>query len=251
MSNVITVSGEDIIQYLKISCQIPSVLEGIATRKVIAEAAKQVAITLEPEELQEAADKLRSANKLHKAEETWSWLNAHLLSIEEFEEIIKTNLLSEKLAHRLFADKVEHFFYENKLNYAAAVTYEAVLDDEDLAMELFYALQENEISFQEIAREYIQDPEIRRAGGYQGLFSRNHLRPEIASAVFAANPPQALKPIVTPKGIHLIWVEEIIQPELDEQLRAKILGDMFTAWLQQQVAQLEIVVSSDTSLIAS
>jgi len=34
--------------------------------------------------------------------------------------------------------------------------YEVVLDDEDLAMELFYALQEGEISFPE-AYQYIQD----------------------------------------------------------------------------------------------
>lgn len=251
MSNVINVSAEDIIQQLKLTCQIPSVLEGIATRKVIAEAAKKLDIKLEAEQMQEAADKLRTENKLHKADETWAWLNAHHLSIEEFEEVIELNLLSEKLAHSLFADKVEHFFYENQLNYSAAAIYELTLDDEDLSMELFYALQEGEISFQEVAREYIQDPEIRRAGGYQGICSRNDLRPEIAAAVFAANPPQILKPITISKEIHLIWVEEIIQPELDEKLRVKILGDMFAAWLQQQVAQLEIVVSPNFSLIAS
>jgi len=46
--------------------------------------------------------------------------------------------------------KLNHFV-EHQLDYAQIVMYEVVLDDEDLAMELFYALQEGEISFPEVA----------------------------------------------------------------------------------------------------
>jgi parvulin-like peptidyl-prolyl isomerase len=126
---------------------------------------------------------------------------------------------------------------------SAAVTYEVILDDEDLALEIFYALQEGEISFQEIARQYIQNPEIRRAGGYQGIRKRSDFRPEIASLVFAANPPQILKPVITPKGAHIIIVEEIIEPELNEQMRVQIFDDLFTNWLKDQVNKLEIVAT--------
>lgn len=77
--------------------------------------------------------------------------------------------------------------------------YEAVLDDEDLALELFYAIQEGEINFQEVARQYIQDTELRRCRGYRGIRYRKDLKPEIAAAIFAATPPQILKPIVTQK----------------------------------------------------
>jgi parvulin-like peptidyl-prolyl isomerase len=114
-----------------------------------------------------------------------------------------------------------------------------------LALELFYALQEGEITFQELARQYIQEPEIRRAGGYLGVQRRAEMKAEIAAAVFAATPPQILKPIMTQKGVHLIRVEEIIQPQLDEQLRVKILGDLFTNWLKQQIAELKIVVQME------
>ena len=50
--------------------------------------------------------------------------------------------------------------------------YEVVLDDFDLAMELFYALVEGEMSFHEIAHQYIQDTELRRKGGYRGILKR-------------------------------------------------------------------------------
>jgi parvulin-like peptidyl-prolyl isomerase len=241
MKNIWKVSVEEIIYHLKLSRQIPSILEAIATQKIINDAAQKAGIEIEISELQQAADNLRLVNNLIKAEDTWAWLEKHHLSLDDFEEIAKTSLLSAKLASHLFINKVEPFFYAHQLDYTGAVTYEVVLDDEDLALELFYALQEGEISFQEVARQYIQNPELRRAGGYQGIRQRSDFRPEIAAAVFAATPPQILKPIITLKGVHIIAVEEIIKPELDEQLRIQIMRNFFTNWLQQQIADVEIV----------
>ncbi|BAY93835.1 MULTISPECIES: peptidylprolyl isomerase [unclassified Tolypothrix] len=248
MSKILNVSQKEIIDQVKISCQVPNLLEAIATHKIISNAAREAGIKVEVEELQQAADALRAANRLIKAEDTWNWLQKHYLSLEDFEQLAERNLISVKLAHHLFADKVEPYFYENQLNYLAAVTYEVVLDDEDLAWELFYAVSEGEITFQDVTRQHIQSPEIRRAGGYRGIKHRHEFKPDIASAVFIANPPELLKPIAIAQKVHLIWVEEIIQPKLDEQLCLKIMGDLFTDWLKQQIAQLEIIphFESDT-----
>ncbi|BAY28579.1 hypothetical protein NIES2107_04100 [Nostoc carneum NIES-2107] len=241
MSKILNISQKEIIEQVKISCQVPNLLEAIATHKIISNTAREAGIKVEVEELQQAADALRTANRLIKAEDTWNWLQKHYLSLEDFEQLAERNLISVKLAHHLFADKVEPYFYENQLNYLAAVTYEVVLDDEDLAWELFYAVSEGEITFQDITRQHIQNPELRRAGGYKGIKHRHEFKPDIASAVFIANPPELLKPIAIGQKVHLIWVEEIIQPKLDEQLCLKIMGDLFTDWLKQQIAQLEII----------
>lgn len=246
MSKIISISVADVFYHIKLSGQIPNVLEGIANRKIITEAAEAAGITVETEELQQAADSLRLFHNLIKAEDTWAWLEKHHLTLDDFEEIAKNNILSTKLASHLFTDKVEPFFYEHQLDYMGAVTYEVILDDEDLALELFYALKENEISFQEIARQYIQNPESRRTGGYQGIKGRRDFRPEIAAAVFAATPPQILKPITTPQGVHIIAVEEIIKPQLNEQLRQNILGEFFTNWLKQQTTNVEVLTQFDS-----
>lgn len=248
MSNLLSISPTEVIHHLKMSCQIPDVIEGIATRKIIADTASEAGITVEEEELQQEGDRLRFAKKLVKAADTFAWLKAQYLSVEEFEELVYNTVLSQKVAYHLFTDKVESFFYKNQLNFVAAVTYEVIFDDYELALELFYALQENELTFPEIAREYIQNPELRRAGGYQGVRHRKDFRPEIASSVFAATPPEIIKPIVTPKAVYLIWVEEIIQPELNEQLREQIVTDLFNGWLKQQIAQMEILTSFDADI---
>jgi parvulin-like peptidyl-prolyl isomerase len=241
MSEMLTISRDEIIDQIKFSCQIPSVVEGILTRKIIARAAEQAGIKVEPEELQQAADSLRLMNKLTSADATWSWLQKHSFSLDQFEELVYTNVVSSKLAQHLFSEKVEPFFVEHQLDYAQVVMYEVVLDDFDLAMELFYALTEGEMSFPELAHQYIQDTELRRKGGYRGILHRAHLRAEISAAVFAATPPQILKPILTSIGVHLILVEELIEPQLSEMLRLKILSDLFSEWLQRQIEQVEVV----------
>jgi len=247
MSKLLTVSPSEIIHQIKLSCKIPSVIEGIATRKILANTAQEVGIKVEPEELQQAADNIRLINNLRRTDDTWLWLQKHSLSLDEFEESVYATVISSKLAQHLFADKVEPFFVEHQLDYAQVVMYEIVLDDQDLAMELFYAIAFGEISFPEVAHQYIQDTELRRTGGYRGTLSRKALKPEISAAVFAATGPQILKPIATSSGVHLIWVEELIQPRLDELIRYKILSDLFSEWLKGQIEQFEIEIELNSN----
>jgi parvulin-like peptidyl-prolyl isomerase len=250
MPERLTITDLDIIHSIKLSQKIPSVVEAIATQKIIAEAAQEAGIQVEPEELQQEGDKLRLEQKLVKAKDTWNWLKKHYLSLNEFEELVHNNVIKRKLANHLFSPDVEKIFYQNQLDYIAAVTYEVVFEDRDLALELFYALEEGEINFQEIARQYIPEPELRRSGGYQGIQYRKDFRPEIAAAIFASSPPGVLKPITTPKGVYLVWVEEIIQPELDEKLREKIISELFAGWLKQQVEGMAIVTQLDLDTIS-
>ncbi|YAF93723.1 MAG: peptidylprolyl isomerase [Nodularia sp. CChRGM 3473] len=248
MTQILTISASEIIHSLKLSSQVPNLVEAIASQKIIAEVAQRSGITVTPEEIQQAGDNLRLAKKLIKAQDTFTWLEKHHLSVHEFEELVHNKILSKKLADYLFAPQVERYFYQHQLDYVTAITYEVIFDDRDLALELFYAVEESEISFPEVARLYIQEPELRGAYGYQGRRHRKDFRPEIAAAVFAATPPQILKPIATPKGVYLIWVEEISQPQLDESLREKIITELFTGWLKQQIECVEIITQLNSDI---
>ncbi|WP_424100632.1 foldase protein PrsA [Moorena producens] len=248
MLPAITITTEDIFHQVQLSCQIPEIIEGIVTRKIIAATAESAGIRVEIEDLQKAADQFRLMNKLENSEDTWAWLQKYSMSLDDFEEIVYTNLMASKVVQHLFADKVEPYFFEHQLDYASAVIYEVVLDDQELAMELFYALDEGETSFYEIAHEYIQDTELRRSGGYRGIVKRQEFKPEISAAVFAAEPPQLLKPIVSSKGVHLILVEEILKSELDGKLRSEIMSDLFTGWLKEQIGEVEVVKQLDSQI---
>ena len=107
------------------------------------------------------------------------------------------------------------------------------------------------MSFYDVTDKYIQDKELRRKGGYRGILSRKDLKSEISSAVFAATPPEVLKPIVTSKGVHLILVEEIIQPELDDKLRFQIWSELFGEWLKDKVGVVQLINKSKYSVSCS
>lgn len=234
MTENVSISDSKIIRQLKISGQLPTILKNIYTDKIIKDKAQANKITLDEDELQQVADSFRLQNNLISAEATFNWLRKHNLSTEDFEYLIHSKALATKLAHVLFGENAKAYFYEHKLDYTKAAIYEIVLPQFNLALELFYGIQEREFSFWEIAHQYIENIELRRRGGYRGLLSRNELKPEISAAVFAAQPPQILKPILMEQQAHLIYVEEIIQPELNETLHHQIVDSLFEEWLDRQ-----------------
>jgi parvulin-like peptidyl-prolyl isomerase len=246
MPKTITVTNKDILQQVKLSSKIPEIIEQVLIYKVITSTAEEFGIKVEIEELQRAADLFRLVNKISNAEDTWDWLEKYSLSLDDFEEMIKNGILVAKLSEQLFADKIEPYFFEHQLDYAGVIMYEIVLDDEDLALELFYTIKEGEMSFSDVAHKYIEDKELRRKGGYLGIVHRQDLKPDISAAVFAAIPPLILKPIVTSKGIHLIFIEEIIQAQLDNKLRNQIISDLFNEWIMQQIAPIELMKNFDS-----
>ncbi|NJK55368.1 MAG: peptidylprolyl isomerase [Pleurocapsa sp. SU_5_0] len=238
MPEQIPISPEEIIQQIKFSRLMPEITKEIASRKIISDTATAENVVLSELEIQQAADSFRLQNDLSSSQATLNWLEKYSLSIEEFEQLIYYNSLSLKLAQHLYSDRVEAYFYEHQLDYTEAVIHEIVLADFDLGMELFYGIQEQEFSFWDVAHQYIQEPELRYNGGYRGCLKRNQLKPEISMAVFAANPPQVLKPIVVNKQTYLIFVSQITQPKLDSKMRYLIASDLFNQWLQEQVKQL-------------
>ena len=241
MSQTITITKEDIFHETQLSCKIPEMMEKIIERKIIIAATEEAGIEVTTEELQQASDQMRVMSQLKDAQATWAWLEKKGLSLDDFEEIVYHTLISQKLSNHLFADRVEPYFYEHQLDYAGAAIYEIVLDDEDEAIELYYEIKEDELSFLEAAQQYIQDPELRRKGGYRGKLKRTDMKPEVSAAVFAVNTPTILKPITTADGIYLVLVAEIIKPELDPNLRNKIMFDLYSQWLQQQAQQVQVV----------
>lgn len=230
------IKDRDLIYEAKISGKMAGLVENILRRNVIEAQIEKIGIDVNSIELQQAADKFRILNHLETAEATELWLESGNFSINDFEYIVTQDLLAHKLAEHLFGERVEQFFHQHVLDYSGAMLHEVILEDRDLAMEIFYSLQEGDLSFADVAHQYSSEIELRRRGGYIGKVSRQQLHPEISAAVFAAKPPQLIAPITTAVGIHLIQVDEIIIPKLDELLYQQILTEMFDRWLTEQTA---------------
>jgi parvulin-like peptidyl-prolyl isomerase len=224
-----------IVDEARLSGKISELMRGATRRQIINEEALKVGIKPTELELQAAADSFRMVNRLVTVEATSNWLTANFISVGDLEQIVRDRLTTAKLAHHLFAERVEQVFYQNSLEYSSATLYEVVLTDRYLAMEIFYAIQEGDLNFADVAHQYITDPELNRRGGYLGTIDRQQLRPEISAAVFAAQPPQTIAPVTTDLGCHLIRVVEIIQPQLDSKIYQQILMELFDRWVEQRL----------------
>ena len=134
----LNITNEDILKQLKLSRRLPKIKQEIITQQIIAKKAAAEKITISDRELQKAADNFRITNNLLTAADTMRWLEINNLDLDDFETIIYQDLLATKLAKHLFDDRVEAYFYEHQIDYQQAIVYEIVLDDFDLAMELFF-----------------------------------------------------------------------------------------------------------------
>ncbi len=233
---IIKITSLDLLHQIKITGKVPELITGILQQRILEDHAQRLGIEITDAELQVGADQFREANKLDTIAATEKWLTDRTLSMDDFEQLVITNLLTHRVAQQMFADKVEPFFHQHILDYGGAIISEVVVNDYNLAIELFYAIQEGDMSFGEVAHDYLTGVQQQK-GGYRGLVKRRQMPPEISAVVFAAQPPQLLPPIRVAKNSHLILVTEIVPPQLSSSIREQIMWDLFQGWLQQQIEQ--------------
>ena len=235
MSIDTNITTEDILEQLKISRKIPEIIEQIFTRRIVRSEAERLGIKVEIPELQEAADLFRAKNRLISARITEKWLEMNQLSLDEFETIVHLELLSDKLKSVVLKDKVEQHFYQHQLDFDRVVISEVILTNKELATELYYAIREGEISFQDVATKYITNPELKRKGGYLGQIKRKDLSTGLRSVFSVTTYPQIIKPIATSQGFHLIWLEEKIEATLEPDIYEEIQSQLFTEFLREKI----------------
>lgn len=228
----------DLLQQIKYRYQLPEVIRAARQHQALLKAAETHGLIVSTEDLQQSADRLRIKHELLSAKDTLSWLERYHFSIEDFENLAYITLIRSKLSDLLFSDQVTTHFINHQLEYVRSTIYEIKLSQHELAMELFYALQEHETDFLAVLHQYSPMPEARSV-------RRRDLPPELSAIVFAADPPTLLPPIRTPKASHLIYVAAIVSAELNDDLRSQIQTELFDRWLVEQGELLTVTLPED------
>lgn len=229
------IDPEEILAFLKKELSLKEVTQKILERKVIERAAAERNITVTPEEIQAEADRFRFQNRLEKASDTMGWISNQMISVEDWEQGIRDRRLAQKLAAELFSPQVEKYFAENRLDFDQALLYQIIVPYEPVARELFYQIEEEEISFFEAAHLYDINEQRRLNCGYQGWVSRAALKAEMAALVFGVKLEEIVGPIKTEQGYHLLLVEQMKVAELTLEVRQQIIDRLFKEWLRSEV----------------
>lgn len=229
------ISPDELISFLKKNLQYQEARLGVLQQSIVNRAAAARGIEVDPQEIQAEADRQRRERRLERAADTFAWLSDQQITAEEWEAGIRDRLLTQKLMESLFGSEVESYFAQNRLDFDQVLLYQIIVPYEQLANELFYQIEESEISFFEAAHLYDIDPNRRQYCGYEGKLYRWSLRPEIAAVVFAATPGQIIHPVQTEQGFHLLRVEEFISANLTPETRQEILQRLFREWLNGEL----------------
>lgn len=237
MANLLRASVEpdEIIIFLKKDIQFKEVCQKILEQKIIDQAAQERGLTVTPEEIQVEADRLRREKRLEKASEALAWLAEQMITPEDWEAGMRDRLLAQKLAEHIFSKDVEKFFAQNRLDFEQILLYQIIVSSEKFAQELFYQIQEQEISFYEATHLYDIDEKRRQQCGCEGKLYRWSLKPDIAAVVFSAQLGEVIGPLPTEQGHHLFMVQEFIPAELTSQRYQEILDKMFKQWLASEL----------------
>jgi parvulin-like peptidyl-prolyl isomerase len=227
-----------VVEFLKKDLQVKQIHQKILHRRIIDRAVQEKEISVTPEEVQEEADRIRRENRLEKAADTLDWLETQMVTPDDWEEGIVARLKEQKLAAHLFDKEVEKFFAQNKLDYDRVLLYQLVVSSEKLARELFYQIEEKEISFYQAAHLYDIDPIRRYRCGCEGKIERQKLMPAIAAAVFGNPLGEVVGPIKIEQFYHLLLVEELTPAELTPKKKQNIRNRMFRDWLESELTYM-------------
>lgn len=238
--NNVEIPQVEVEKYLKQQSQLRQICNKILHQRIIAKTASSENIIVTDEELEVEANKIRSSLHLEKASDTLAWLKENLTDPEEWEIAIKHSLLRRKLAQRLFEKDVESYFAQNRPKFDRFVLYQLVVPYEKLAQELFYQVEEEEISFYQAAHLYDIDPQRRYVCGYEGEVHRWDYTADVAAAIFKT-PVQVgelIGPIRSAHGYHLFKIENYFPAQLTSQVRQEILHNLFEQWLASELNYL-------------
>ncbi len=200
---------------------------------LIRAAAAQRGISVDDEELQQAADEFRAARKLYAAQATFDWLAAHHLEQEDWEEQVENKILRQKVRRAVVEGQIDQHFAENRLAFDAATVAWIVIPEESVARELRAQCMEDRVPFYEIVQQF-------PAGRFTGKVRRSGMERLAASAVFGAQPGEIAGPVRTEQGWLLALVEAIHPATLDEQTREEVAAALFADWLEQRRQEVKI-----------
>ncbi|VEP18686.1 Peptidylprolyl isomerase [Hyella patelloides LEGE 07179] len=188
------------------------------------------------EEKAQAYQQLCQQYQLTSDEQIQHWLKRHGMSKEQLEALAVRRLKVERYKKENWDSKVEAHFLKRKSQLDRVVYSLIRTDRAEIAQELYFRIQEGESTFQQLAMEYSEGSEAQ-TGGLIGPVEVNAPHPRIAQVLSTCKPGQLVPPTRVGEWIVIIRLENFISAKLDDQMRQRMLDEMFRQWLSQQMEQ--------------
>jgi parvulin-like peptidyl-prolyl isomerase len=226
-----TITADELIPLLASYQMLPRLLAEFVIDRAIS------SIECTHEEIASNYQQFCQKNQLAKETERQAWLDLHGMCLAQLEALATRWLKIEKFKRTKWGNKLK-FYFLNRKSQLDKVVYSLIqTQDASIAQELYFRIQEGEESFTELARKYSQGPEAL-TGGFQGPVELGSCHPKMAKMLSASQPGQLWSPIRLGKSLAIVRLEKLIPAQLNEPMRQRLLAELFTTWMQEQLNQL-------------
>ena len=228
------ISTEEFVKILKLSDEYPALLKRIVKHKVTVHAAKKRGLTVSDEELQKAADVFRNYMGLHRAKETYDWMDEMGISLDDLEKFITEQCYKEKMVKTITTDEaIEEYFTLHSPKFDEVDVKHIVVDSHEKAKELMALIVEEPEGFDEFVEEHSLDVATKHKGGQIGRVHRRSLPDEVNVKIFNAAPGDVVGPFPLGENLYAVIVVNALYPaRLDDSTRTKIADAIYDEWLQ-------------------
>jgi parvulin-like peptidyl-prolyl isomerase len=207
------------------------VLEGLIDQTIMEQAAARLGIKVSPEELEES---IRKVVQEGGEENFRRWLEQSELTMEEFREMTRLQLLSLKLFEAVTPPPPETMEQVHARHI--------LLGSQEEAMQILERLRKGE-DFASLARQFSKDDFTRELGGDLGFFPKglSGLPPELEEAAFSLAPGQISGVIKSYYGYHIVQVlEKDPAHPLSEEAKRMFREQKFKEWLEKEKASARV-----------
>ena len=176
--------------------------------------------------LQQVADDFRAANGLLDAEDTYRWLAANAMDLDDLEVYLESLLLPELVQGSFSFEEIETFFEAGKGEFDVVILRSIIVGEEPLAIELASMIAEDVAPFEELAARYSNRRVDQLTNGRVTLHHRRDLPRMTADLLFAATPGDVFEPTAGDLGWMVQRLEEIRPAALDAETEALLRRTM-------------------------
>ncbi|NBD34212.1 MAG: peptidylprolyl isomerase [Cyanobacteria bacterium] len=237
---------EQLLSHLKKYQMLPQLLRELVIDHAIA------SIECSAEEVETAKNEYLNQNRLNDPNRLQAWLNHTRLQPADLESIAVRHYKIRKFKQETWGPKLESYFLQRKRDLDQVVYSLLRTQDNNTATELYFRLQNQEASFEELAQTYSQGPEAQTRGivGPVPVTTPNE---KIAKMLVQSEAGQLWPPVRIGEWHIIVRLEKLISAQLNDATRQKLLNELFSKWLEEEVKKMITIepLNSETSEVAS
>ncbi len=225
------VQAHEILALLSRYQLMPQFLRGLIIDRAIGD------IDCTPEERQQAIYNFRTQNRLVSDEDLQHWMTEYNLTLEGLEELAIRPMRLEKFKQETWGRKVENYFMSQKGRLDRVVYSLIRTEDEGLAQEVYYRIEEGESSFGDMAVQHSQGPEAQTQG-ILGPVPVSQPHPFISRMLEVSQPGQLWPPRKIANWYIIVRLEQFLPAQLDDAMRRQLIDELFDQWMKDQIQEM-------------